>query len=70
MDKRLGGPQSRSGRGGEEKNSRFLPGLEPPITQPVAQRYITDVSRLLQSLFLLILNEYVFTNDLIAIQEP
>jgi hypothetical protein len=28
VDKRLGGPQIRSGRGGEEKNS-----------QPVAQRY-------------------------------
>jgi hypothetical protein len=28
--RRLGGPQSRSGRGGEEKNSQPLPGLEPP----------------------------------------
>jgi hypothetical protein len=27
---RLGGPQSRSGSGGEEKNSQTLPGLEPP----------------------------------------
>jgi hypothetical protein len=36
---RLGGPQSRSGRGGEEKNSQPLSGLEPPIMQPVAQRY-------------------------------
>jgi len=35
--RRLGGPQSRSGRGGEEKNSQLLPGLEPPIIQPVAQ---------------------------------
>jgi hypothetical protein len=34
--KRLGGPQSRSGRGGEEKNSQPLPGLEPPIIQTVA----------------------------------
>jgi hypothetical protein len=34
LDRRLGGPQSRSGRGGEEKNSQ-------PIIQPVAQRYTT-----------------------------
>jgi hypothetical protein len=26
---RLGGPQSRSGRGGEEKNSQRPPGIEP-----------------------------------------
>jgi hypothetical protein len=39
--RRLGGPQSRSGRGGEEKN--FQPRRESnprtPIVQPVAQRY-------------------------------
>jgi hypothetical protein len=35
----MGGPQSRSGHGGEEKNSQSLPGVELPITQPVAQRY-------------------------------
>jgi hypothetical protein len=29
LDRRLGGPQSRSGRGGEEKNSQSLPGMEP-----------------------------------------
>jgi hypothetical protein len=28
MDRRLGGPQSRSGRGGEEKNSQTPPGTE------------------------------------------
>jgi hypothetical protein len=33
-----GGPQSQSMRG-EEKNSQYLPGLEPPTIQPVAQRY-------------------------------
>jgi hypothetical protein len=38
IERRLGGPQNRSGRGGEEKNSQPLPGLEPPINQPVAQR--------------------------------
>jgi hypothetical protein len=46
IDRRLGGPQSRSGRGGEEKNSQPLPGLEPPIIQPVAQRYTTEIPRL------------------------
>jgi hypothetical protein len=33
MDRRLGRPQSRSARGGEEENS------QSPIVQPVAQRY-------------------------------
>jgi hypothetical protein len=40
LDRRLGGLQSRSGRSGEEKNSQPLPGLEPTIIQPVAQRYV------------------------------
>jgi hypothetical protein len=30
LNRRLVGPQSRSGRGAEEKNSHPLPGLEPP----------------------------------------
>jgi len=30
LDRRLGGPQSRAGRGGEEKNSQLPPGIEPP----------------------------------------
>jgi hypothetical protein len=42
LDRGLDGPQSRSGRGGEEKNSQPLLGLEPPIIQPVAQRYTTE----------------------------
>jgi hypothetical protein len=29
LDRRLSGPQSRSGRGGEEKNSQPPPGIEP-----------------------------------------
>jgi hypothetical protein len=45
MDRRLGGPQSQSGRGDEKKNSQSLPGLEPPIIQPVAQRYTTEISQ-------------------------
>jgi hypothetical protein len=47
LDRRLGGPQSRSGRGGEEKNSQLLPGLELPIIQLVTQRYTTELSRLI-----------------------
>jgi hypothetical protein len=33
------------GRGGEEKNSEPLPGIETPIIQPIAQRYTTELSR-------------------------
>jgi hypothetical protein len=44
LDRRLGGPQRRSGRGGEEKNFQPLPGLEPPIIQPVAQSYTTELT--------------------------
>jgi hypothetical protein len=29
LDRRLGGPQSRSGPNGEEKNSQPPPGIEP-----------------------------------------
>jgi hypothetical protein len=41
LDRRLGGPQSRSGRGGEEKNSQPRRESNPrtPIVQPVAQCY-------------------------------
>jgi hypothetical protein len=39
LHRRLGGPQSRCGRGRKVKNSQPLPGLEPPTIQPVAQRY-------------------------------
>jgi hypothetical protein len=45
LDRRLGGLQSRSGHSGEEKYSEPLPGLEPPIIQPIAQRYTTELSR-------------------------
>jgi hypothetical protein len=46
---RLGGPQSRSERGGKEKNSQPQPGLKPPIIQPVAQRYTTELTRLVSN---------------------
>jgi hypothetical protein len=41
LDRRLGGPQSRSGYGGEEKNSQTPRESNPrtPIVQSVAQRY-------------------------------
>jgi hypothetical protein len=41
--RRLGGPQSWSVCGGEEKNSQLLLGLESLIIQPVAQCYITEL---------------------------
>jgi hypothetical protein len=47
MDERLRWPHNQSAYGGEEKNSQPLPGLEPPIIQPVAKGYTTELSRLL-----------------------
>jgi hypothetical protein len=44
---RPGGHQSWSGCGGEEKNSQHLPELETLIIQSAAQRYTTELSRLL-----------------------
>jgi hypothetical protein len=58
LDRRLGGPQSRSGRGGEEKNPQLLPGLESPIVQPVAQRCTAELSK-----FLSIPIDMLFNND-------
>jgi hypothetical protein len=46
LDRRLGGPQNRSGRGGEKKNFQILPRLEPAIIQPVSQRYTIQLSQL------------------------
>jgi hypothetical protein len=40
LDRRLGGPQSQSGRGGEEKKSH------PLIIHPVAHSYTTEPTRL------------------------
>jgi len=42
LDRRVGGPQSPSGHG-DEKNSMPLPGHKPPIIQPVAQHYMTEL---------------------------
>jgi hypothetical protein len=51
LDRRLGGPQSRSGRGGEEKNSQPPPGIEPynpdrPARSPALYRLSCDGSLL------------------------
>jgi hypothetical protein len=43
LDRKPSGPQSQSGRGGEEKDSQLLPGLEPSIIQSVTQRYTTEL---------------------------
>jgi hypothetical protein len=48
LGRRLGGPQSWSGHGGEEINFHPLSGQEPLIIQPVAQRYTTEISWLLE----------------------
>jgi hypothetical protein len=46
FDRRLGGPKSQSGRGGDEKISPPVLGLESPINQPIVQRYTNDLSPL------------------------
>jgi hypothetical protein len=55
VDRRLGGRQSRSGHGGEEKNSQPPPGIEPsnpdrPVRNPVA--IPTQLSRLITVILL------------------
>jgi hypothetical protein len=47
LDRRLAGSQSRSGHGGEKKNSQPLSGLEPPIIQPEALRCTIQLPLLL-----------------------
>jgi hypothetical protein len=43
LDRTLGGPQGRSGRVGEEKNSQPPTRTRTPIIQTVAQRYKTEL---------------------------
>jgi hypothetical protein len=50
LDRRQGRPQSRYGRGCKERNSRPQSGLEPPIIQPVAQRYTTELCEPVQNI--------------------
>jgi hypothetical protein len=51
LERRLCGPQSQSGHGGEEKNSQTLPRIKPPMIQPVAQRYTTELPQLLNTIY-------------------
>jgi hypothetical protein len=48
LDRRFVGHNSQSGRGGKEKKSQPLSGLDPPIIQPVVQRYTTKLHRFQQ----------------------
>jgi hypothetical protein len=45
LDKRLSGPQSRSGHCGEEKNLLPPPGNRTPVILPLAHRYTDWVIR-------------------------
>jgi hypothetical protein len=50
LDRSLGRPQSRSGRGAEEENSQFPPGIEPYNPDRPARSLVaitTELSRLL-----------------------
>jgi hypothetical protein len=53
LDRRLSGPQSWSGLGGERKNSHPLLALEPLIIHPIAQCLTTELSWLLIIIVLL-----------------
>jgi hypothetical protein len=44
LDRRLGGPQSRSGRGVEEKNSQPPPEIEPQYPNRPAQKAILPLA--------------------------
>jgi hypothetical protein len=61
LDRRLGGPQSLSGRGSEEKNSQPPPGLELPIIKPVAQRYTASQVKLGRNTLQVELGQYMET---------
>jgi hypothetical protein len=51
LDRRLSGPQSWAGCGGEEKNSQPLPGLETPIIQLVAQHITMKLTVIVVMIF-------------------
>jgi hypothetical protein len=64
LDRRLGGPQSRSERGEEEKNSQPLAGLEPPIMQSVVPssylRPMGEMSHVSGRFYLSMLRQYFY----------
>jgi hypothetical protein len=64
----LGGAQSQSGCGGEEKNSQLLPGLEPLNIQPIAQCCTTELSQLLNTMKSVWLKILTSSSILILIQ--
>jgi len=43
VDRRMGGTQSHSGHGGEEKNSRPLPGIKPVTVVPKWNPYLPSL---------------------------
>jgi len=43
LDRKLGGPQRKSGHGGEKKNSQSLPGLKCMNIQPIAHHYTNEL---------------------------
>jgi hypothetical protein len=45
LDRRLAGLQSWSEHSGEEENFQPLPGLEPPIIQPVAHYLVQNLPK-------------------------
>jgi hypothetical protein len=53
LDRSLGGPQSRSRRGGAEKNSQPLPGFEPPIIHHWAIPTPTQINKQIKSSLIL-----------------
>jgi hypothetical protein len=55
FDRRLGGPQNRSGRGGEEKNSQLPPGIEPYNPDRPARSLVTIPTELSKLVYY---NEY------------
>jgi hypothetical protein len=45
LDRRLGGPQNRSGRGGEDKNSKPPPGIELQNPESTESKSVDDSHR-------------------------
>jgi hypothetical protein len=63
LDRKLGGPQSRSGRGGEEKNSQPPPGIEPFNPDRPAHSLVAIPTELLQLWMKEKLNDFIIQAD-------
>jgi hypothetical protein len=70
LDRRLGGPQSLSGHGGEERISQLLPGLEHPIIQPVVQRYTTELSQFVVVVVIIIILSVSSFTTILSLDSP